>query len=249
MGSPPRINNLLDRRNFRTEDQLVRIIVQSRQYLPAGFRRSHAKLLVEFDCSVGRADLIFYSLRKDWRKHIKYGHIPPSWLFPLRVLPYRKHFSTTEFTLLTGVTKKRALQALAQYQRLGYCKRVGKSSLWVKCRQPIPIVKKIIAVEAKLTNWKRALFQAYRYLEYSSQTWVILDSATARGAINNRAAFKRLNVGLLVISKAGIMKTYVRPAVRSPKVPLRFWEANGIIAGNLLRKSKLHPSLASRYVL
>lgn len=118
----------------------------------------------------------------------------------------------------------------------------------VKVRQPAPVVKKIIAVEAKLNDWRRAISQAYRYQRYANQAWVVLDASQARGAINAKKEFKRLNVGLKVLRRTGVAKTYVSPRALPAKSLFHFWEANGIIAASLNQlKSSRHPSGSGKF--
>ena len=126
-----------------------------------------------------------------------------------------------------------AIQKLRLYEQMGFCKQQGRGGSWSKIRQPMPIVKRIIAFEAKLHDWKRAISQAYRYQRYANQAWVVLDASRAKGATRATEQFRRLNVGLKVLSRTGHSKTLVSPRFRSPKSPYHFWEANSLIAATL----------------
>jgi hypothetical protein len=220
---------------FQTEEELVRVIIKSGEYQSKGLTRRQLNVLSEFECSVGRADVIFFLLKKQWRKHLGYGHLPARWVYALKVLPFRKRFSLDEFVSLSGVSRRTAAQALLRYEQIGYCERAKEKDSWIKMRQPTPVVDKIVAVEAKLADWKRAMSQAYRYLRYANQTWVVLDASKANGAIHAKKEFQRLNVGLKVLTRRGEAKTYVRPRLLPAKSQLHFWEANGVIAASLIR--------------
>lgn len=190
-------------------------------------------ILKEFNAANGIADLITFELSHDWKNQLAIGHIPPRWAYALYSLPYQKHFTVAEFATLTGTTSRRALSALKQYAELGFCKEGKQYDGWIKLRQPKAVANRIYAVEAKLRNWKRALWQAYRYLDFAAQSWVVLDEATAKPAITNVEAFKYLNVGLATTSTKGEVRSIYTPMSRPPKSTLRFWHANAEIAHRL----------------
>jgi hypothetical protein len=54
----------------------------------------------------------------------------------------------------------------------------------------------IVAFEAKLTNWRRALDQAYRNTAYASQSYVLLPPDVARRALSEREEFKLRGIGI-----------------------------------------------------
>ena len=218
---------------FPSEEELVRAIISAGNRVGRGATHRRLNVLREFDTSVGRADVVFFHLRREWRKHASYARVPSRWIYALRTLPFRTKFTPDEFASMSGVSRNTAMLTLRRYEAIGYCKRSIDKGFWVKVRQPVPIVKKIIAIEAKLMDWKRAISQAYRYQRYASQSWVILDASRARGAIAAKKEFQRLNVGLKVLTQDGKAKTYFTPRALPPKSMLHFWEANGLIATSL----------------
>lgn len=224
---------------FPTEAHLVRAIIQNGHHTSRGVAHLAPNVISEFESSAGKADVIYFHLHSRWRQNIQYARLPARWVFSLRTLPLRKTFSVEDFAFTTGVLKRTATRILSQYEQLGYCRRSTQRGHWLKVRQPIPIAKKIIAVEAKLGDWKRALVQAYCYQRYANQSWVVLDASKSRGAVNATSQFRRLNVGLKVLSRSGVTKTYVTPRARSAKSPFHFWEANGLIAASLSNARKL----------
>jgi hypothetical protein len=60
---------------------------------------------------------------------------------------------------------------------------------------------KIIAFEAKLKNWKKALMQARNYLSYADESYVVLPSAYAKPAIDSIESFIASGVGLVIVSE------------------------------------------------
>lgn len=218
---------------FLSEEDLVRAIIRSRNIKRKGFTHRCPNILTEFDVSVGRADLVFFQLKKDWRTRAKYAQLPSRWLYALRVLPYRTKFTPDEFASLCGVSRNTSMLILRRYENMGYCRRTTDKDSWSKVRQPAPVVSRIIAIEAKLTDWRRAISQACRYQRYANQSWVTLDASRAGGAILAKHEFQRLNVGLKVVNREGKARTYFTPKYHSPKSPVHFWEANGLIAAAL----------------
>lgn len=166
---------------FQAEADLVRTIMKIERSPHRGAVRLTQNVLNEFESSAGRADIVYFHLDSMWRKNLEYGQLPARWIYTLRTLPFRKEFDVYDFSMMTGVTRQTATRILMQYERLGYCQRSVNKGQWLKVRQAIPIVKKIVAIEAKLTDWRRAITQAYQYQRYANQSWVVLDASKASG--------------------------------------------------------------------
>lgn len=79
--------------------------------------------------------------------------------------------------------------------------------------------KKSIAIEAKLKNWKRALMQAYRYKWFADYSYVVLDHAYIKVAIENIDMFKRYNIGLISVSFEGEIFKHNIPRREKPLDP------------------------------
>jgi len=61
----------------------------------------------------------------------------------------------------------------------------------------------VIAIEAKLSDWKRALYQACRYKLFADLSYVVLDSTHTISAIKNLDSFRKFGVGLACIDTRG----------------------------------------------
>ncbi len=72
------------------------------------------------------------------------------------------------------------------------------------------------AFEMKLSNWQRALMQAYRYRTFANQVYVVIDATRARPAIANLERFQRSNVGLVSIDVEGVVVVHHEPEFRDP---------------------------------
>lgn len=196
--------------------------------------------LSEFDCENGIADVVIYERRKNWKKNARLGLIQARWVYALRELPYRQIFTTDYLREVAGVSKKRARQALQEFAQTGFCLKKANKDTWVKIKQPQLVTKKIWAIEAKLNNWRRALWQAYRYLDFAHEAWVLLDEESSRPAIKNITEFQRLNIGLSSISTSGKITRHFSPLPSLPKSKLKYWQANSAIAARAMISSDVY---------
>jgi hypothetical protein len=196
---------------------------------PAGFLR-------EFDCGAGIADFVLYRLNKDFEQRISIGAINPRYLFALSSLPYRQNFSEAGLArkLLTSVPRARAI--LKSFAAQGFCRPQARRGIWKKVRQPRALVTHLCGIEAKLANWRRALYQAHQYLEFANQAWVLLDQRNLRPALEQIEVFGAFNVGLAGIEADGSLHIHHMPAIVQPRSMMRFWQANGQIASSILEQ-------------
>ena len=209
---------------------MVRAYVRSLPRSNADYRVVHTEL----ESENGIADVVTVRMRKDWARSSGLAKIAPQWAFALRVLPYRKVFTTIAFSELTGASRSTAISVLRTFEAAGFCTRKQQPNCWTKIRQPIPVASQIIAIEAKLSDWRRALMQAYRYLDFATQSWVLIDAANSGPAFRNIAEFKRLNVGLAVIGPETLVRKLFAPSKQEPKSPIRHWGVLSLIGRRTL---------------
>jgi hypothetical protein len=67
------------------------------------------------------------------------------------------------------------------------------------------------AFEMKLSNWKRALAQAFRYKSFANFSFVMIDYDKSSAALSNLDKFKKANIGLLSIDASGSIITHYHP--------------------------------------
>jgi hypothetical protein len=72
------------------------------------------------------------------------------------------------------------------------------------------------AIELKLSNWRRALEQAFRYRSFADYSYVILDNSRIRPAVKSLFEFERKNVGLIGLDDSGEIFEYYIPEFRKP---------------------------------
>lgn len=76
----------------------------------------------------------------------------------------------------------------------------------------------IIAFEAKLSNWRKAIHQAWRNTSFANQVYVVLPRKHATAAIKNRAEFDARGVGLCVVDEGGV-EVLIRSTINQPVMP------------------------------
>lgn len=192
--------------------------------------------LREFNSPCGIADLVAVLPSTGWQKRADLAVVPSRWLYPLKVWPLGQEFRSKEFAARFGVSESCAHGVLSTFARAGYCNHRPAQRLWVKARDPIPIVDSIVAVEAKLRNWRRALYQAVQYSSYAFDSWVVLDGTSLHAASVHIDEFERRGIGLMGLTANGHSEILVEPQGRPPRSQERFWQANGEIARRLFEE-------------
>lgn len=89
----------------------------------------------------------------------------------------------------------------------------------------------ILAFEAKLSNWRKALHQAWRNTSFANRAYVVLPRNRSASALSHRREFEALGVGLCLVDHDG-----VEVAIESEhKEPVILWlhnKARGMLAKN-----------------
>jgi hypothetical protein len=191
----------------------------------------------EFSTSCGTADLIGVSLAPrspDVAGKTSLGTVPPRWAYVLRCLPSAEPFTLQQLAELANVSTSSARMILRVFGATGFCEPAPELKAWVKTFEPTPVATKIVAIEAKLRDWRRALYQAAQHADYASQCWVVLDQAALANAQQYADEFEHRGVGLAGLSVNGEIDVVLTAADNIPRLPYRFWQANAEIARRLM---------------
>jgi len=76
-----------------------------------------------------------------------------------------------------------------------------------------------IAFEVKLSNWRRAHYQAFRYKAFVNKSYVIMDDDFVNPALSQKDRFEKSNVGLLSINHSGDVHCHYDPYFETPYSP------------------------------
>lgn len=214
---------------FLSEFAMVR---QFEETVDAYFADLFSRTL-EFDSENGIADIVLYKKRKNYQSHLSLAQIDPRWSLTLKSLPYRRYFSLEDLQSLTRCSISSARKALESFCKADYCEKSAISGKWIKHRQPSLILKDVVAIEAKLRDWKRALHQARRYHDYANQSWVLIEEKYQKAALRNVNHFLKANIGLASISVRGEIQLLQHPAKNLPRSEFAQWYMNAKIARDL----------------
>lgn len=180
----------------------------------------------------GIADLAAVRLVPEWRNMDELHRLPSRWLYALKSLPLEP-FRVEDLANLANVTPSAARSVLKSCADCGFCVYRSDQGTWIKQRDPSPMAERIIAIEAKLSDWRRALYQASRYLDYANQSWVVLDSKAFASAFLQVDEFQQRGIGLAGVSPRGEFEVACTAVLRTPRLPQRFWQVNAEISRHL----------------
>jgi len=91
--------------------------------------------------------------------------------------------SYLKYTILKNLQKKRFI-------------KVTKQGTYFKINGWLPLVREVIAIEAKLKNWKKGFIQANRYKSFADKAYLAIPKETEH--MVNKKLLKKHNVGLIV---------------------------------------------------
>lgn len=207
---------------FRRESDLVKAF---NAFLERTGLPTDRRVLTEFESGHGIADLVMFSTYERFDKLApKLAVLSPRYavIFGRGLLP--TEFSAQQFGELTGTgmpSSVRYLNMLVKHEVLQHAGNgIYRNELRVRCP-----IETIVSIEAKLSEWQKALRQAYRYREYSHQSWVLLDAAKAAPALAQIERFTRSGIGLASINTRGQLFIHYEPPVAAPFSESRFWAA------------------------
>lgn len=218
--------------HFKRELDLVNTFSN---FLKGGGLPKQARVALEFESGHGIADIVIFGTRKILEKRaVNFAKIPPRYavIFGCKLLP--KYFSAQQFSNLTGTgisASSRVLNLLVQ-QNVLHRLQDGRYESNDSYASPID---SIISIEAKLRDWRSALRQAYRYREFSNQSWVLMDAARVLPALDQILLFVRSGVGLASVNTSGKLYIHHKPLVTAPFSESRYWAANVQLSRHLLK--------------
>lgn len=217
---------------FATEAALVEAFVTAiRRGCPEGW-----SLLREMDAGVGVADLVLATKPEAAADLRLLRRVPPR-LAPLFApTTARRVRSLQAFMASTGMSRPSAVRVLGDLALSGLALRDGET-VQLRAASAVPF-KHVVAIEAKLHDWGRALTQAYRNRQFATQSWVVLDAHYSVSEVATDA-FKQAGVGLAACSTTGQLRFYVKARTMRPVSLQRSWVAQAVIARS--RRQALKP--------
>lgn len=219
---------------FSSESELVECFLNKKNYFfnsvyPNVYQRIFC--LTEFDSSFGVADIVIGTFQKYKRINDK-SCINPHWAYPLSSYKLNAKFSNKDFANRTGYSVNYSRQVIQSYIDSGYV--IEKNGIYIVVKEYQFILDSVIAVEAKLKNWKQALKQASRYKKFAQLSYVLLDENSIKPALSNIESFFSSNIGLMSLSESGEITIYFSPSLNRSRVSAPLIELNEVAKVSLI---------------
>jgi hypothetical protein len=126
-------------------------------------------------------------LREDFFKI--FYHLPEDHKSPVSLNYLIKKTNLSESFLKYSILKK--------LEKDGYVKRTEKN-LYFKVNGWIPMAKELIAIEAKMKDWRRGFLQANRYKSFANKVYLAIPSKIEH--LVDKKLLKKHGVGLIVLN-------------------------------------------------
>jgi hypothetical protein len=114
--------------------------------------------------------------------------------------------------LTPGYIRTRVLPGLAA-RGLAVAAGPGR---WAAARRYRSPARRLVTVEAKLSDWRRGLGQAARHAAGADEAWLVLGSARTRAAATRAAWFRAAGVGLAGLARDGTLEIILAPGTAGP---------------------------------
>ena len=208
--------------SFNSEFEAVNVL--EKNFSPPNFCKNNTLITREFSVGFGIADLVYFEMSKKRDSAINEPISSDSALSILDLFHHKDMLTIHQISSLVHLSVNTVIKRVRELVYLGYLESAQQ-----RYRQKIkhkPIVDKIIAIEVKLSNWKRALIQAFKYTIFANQSYVAMDADYVHRAGANIDEFQKYNIGLLSITDRGEIESIFEPAWEPLNKDLSFLKVN-----------------------
>lgn len=197
---------------FKTEDELVNVL---KEKLKSNYSRDSVELFEEVSLGYGVADIVICDINIPVSNEIRSQEsLNRSDINIYSIINRNKSVSFDKIYDTTRSSKKAISDSLTKLVNRKYVLQI-ENQFQVDEEYKL-FYKNNFAIEAKLRNWKRALYQAYRYKWFADFSFVVLDAYYAEQAIENLDLFQRYNIGLATINTEGEFNRVFNPYRQKP---------------------------------
>lgn len=198
-------------------------------------RRREYRVEPEVDAGVGVADLVLTKRAPRSTEGLRaLGSVSPR----LAVLLSREVGDTIKtrqaLAAILGTSDAGTQRIITQLSIAGVAKQ-SRASLDLFTIKTPPF-ERLIAVEAKISDWQRVLVQAYRNLQFADESWVVLDHAFIRPALAQLERFKAAGVGLASMDCGQGLFVHHTATPQGPVSPGKRWQAQAVLASRILTR-------------
>jgi len=121
----------------------------------------------------------------------------------------------------TGISKSFLKYRILEYLKKNKYIREENKNFYFKINGWIPIAKEIIAIEAKLKNWRRGFIQANRYKSFANKVYLAVPIEISH--LVDKNLLKRFNIGLIVLD---VRKNYKKISRVKKEKPFNIYKYN-----------------------
>jgi hypothetical protein len=216
---------------FDSEEQLVQAVVA---YTKRAHRREY-RVELEVDAGVGVADLVLTKRAPRSTAGLRaLGSVSPRLAVLLSLSHGDSIKSRQELADKLGSSEGAAQRVIARLSVAGLAAQTRDSLDLVTIKTP-PF-ERLIAIEAKISDWQRVLVQAYRNLQFADESWVVLDHTYIRAAMAQLERFKVAGVGLASIDRNRGLFIHHGATVQGPVSLGKRWQAQAVLASRVLTR-------------
>jgi hypothetical protein len=216
---------------FESEAALVKATIAC----IARARRREYRVELEVDAGVGVADLVLAKRSPRSTDALQsVAMVSPRLAVLLSQGVGETIKSRAELAAFLGTSEGAAQRVIAQLTAAGMAEQLRDSLTILSLRTP-PF-ERLIAVEAKISDWRRVLVQAYRNLQFADESWVVLDHTFARPAIAQLDRFRVAGVGLASVERGRGLFIHHAATTQGPMSPAKRWQAQAVLASRALTR-------------
>lgn len=176
---------------------------------------------VEISAGFGTADVVFFQLNNkvinDRKKRKLQAISSEEVIKTLLLIKNRKKVSVTylasKLPFSENELKYKVLRFLENHALIS---KIGCGDYRINYRYAVGLDHSV-AIEAKIKDWKRGLYQAYRYRWFADASYLALYKDYIKQPKKNIHLFKNLNVGLLSVTENNIEEILYRPKKKKPQ--------------------------------
>jgi hypothetical protein len=223
---------------FESEEQLVKAIVACAK---RASRRDY-RIELEVDAGVGIADLVLAKRAARTTGALQaLAGITPRLAVLLSPEVCRTITSKESLAASLGTTEGGTARVISLLSSLGLVKRQA-DSLFISPITTAPF-ERVIAVEAKISEWQRVLVQAYRNLQFADESWVVLDHSYVRPALSQIARFNAAGVGLASMERGSGLYVHLAAKNVGPMSEAKHWQAQAVLATRVVARRRASEGL------
>lgn len=143
----------------------------------------------------------------------------------------KKKIAIDEVEISDTTVNKKFHNFLRELEGLGYIK--VENNYITSIKKIDAVTKNIIAVEAKLSDWRAGIEQAIRYKQYANEVYVAISAECVKNV--DKALFRNEKIGLMSVSKGEL-----KIAIKAKKQKVAGIDIQYFMADRFLKQLNLH---------